>query len=75
MNRPSISLTTMSCRNALDVTVVNPVLDNGAAAPGSGHGLVGMRERAALMGGSLDAGRANGAFRVRARLPYDACAR
>ncbi|HZA77742.1 MAG TPA: histidine kinase, partial [Acidimicrobiales bacterium] len=61
--------------DALDVTVVNPVFDNGAAAPGSGHGLVGMRERAALVGGSLDAGRANGAFRVRACLPYDACTR
>src|SRR5918996_3157285 len=61
--------------DALDVTVVNPVFDNGAAAPGSGHGLVGMRERAALVGGTLDAGRANGAFRVRACLPYDACTR
>jgi signal transduction histidine kinase len=35
-----------------------------------GHGIVGMRERAALLGGSLDAGANNGVFRVRARLPY-----
>jgi hypothetical protein len=29
-----------------------------------------MRERAALLGGSLEAGRCDGRFRVRARLPY-----
>jgi signal transduction histidine kinase len=29
-----------------------------------------MRERATLLGGSLDAGHANGAFRVHARIPY-----
>jgi signal transduction histidine kinase len=29
-----------------------------------------MRERATLLGGDLDATRANGAFRVHARLPY-----
>jgi signal transduction histidine kinase len=29
-----------------------------------------MRERAALLGGDVEAKRDNGAFRVRARLPY-----
>ncbi|TMR91767.1 sensor histidine kinase [Nonomuraea basaltis] len=39
-------------------------------APGAGQGLVGMRERAALLGGSLDAGPApGGGFEVRATLP------
>jgi signal transduction histidine kinase len=41
-----------------------------AAAGGGGHGLVGMRERTAMLGGSLDAGpTADGGFRVAAVLP------
>jgi signal transduction histidine kinase len=42
-----------------------------AVADGGGHGLVGMRERVALYGGSIDVGPAarEGGFRVRASLP------
>ena len=57
---------------AVDVTVTNPLRTPGASRSGGGHGLIGMRERATLLGGSLDAERANGAFRVRARIPYGA---
>jgi signal transduction histidine kinase len=57
--------------SALKLTVTNPAGSNGSAAAG-GHGLVGMRERAALLGGSLEASASDGRFRVRARLPYDA---
>jgi signal transduction histidine kinase len=51
------------------------ITDNGIAAPGSkpkagGHGLAGMRERAAVFGGELAAGpRPGGGFAVRAQLP------
>ncbi len=54
----------------LELTVANPVPANGRSRSSGGHGLVGMRERATLLGGSLDAQRVDGAFRLRAQLPY-----
>ena len=53
------------------LTVVNPVAAGGTTRPGGGLGLVGMRERATLAGGSLEAGREGDHFRLRAVLPYD----
>ena len=54
------------------------VTDNGAGgtpAPVGGHGLVGMRERATLYGGTFDAGPTlGGGWRVRARIPLVAVA-
>jgi signal transduction histidine kinase len=45
----------------------------GAGPPGGGHGLAGMRERVALLGGRLSAGpQAGGGFAVRAELPVAA---
>jgi signal transduction histidine kinase len=55
---------------AVELTVVNPVRANGEPRTGGGHGLVGMRERATLLDGSLDTQRTNGTFRVLARIPY-----
>ncbi|WP_217913947.1 sensor histidine kinase [Miltoncostaea marina] len=44
----------------------------GAATAPGGAGIAGMRERAAALGGALEAGaRPGGGFRVRARLPLD----
>jgi signal transduction histidine kinase len=64
----------VSVRNdGTDVTV--DVVDDGrgtgdGASAGAGQGLIGMRERVGLLGGSLDAGPgATGGFAVRARLP------
>lgn len=64
---------TVRCRpDEVEVEVVDDGRGAAVAPNGSGgHGLVGMRERAALWGGTLDAGpRPGGGYRVRARLPY-----
>ena len=52
---------------SLALTVTNPL--TGPIGAGGGHGLVGMRERATLLGGSLTAGPERFGFVVRAVLP------
>jgi signal transduction histidine kinase len=48
----------------------------GGGVAGTGYGITGMRERAALLGGDFSAGpRPGGGFRVAARLPLPAPAR
>jgi len=55
--------------SALELVVTNPVR-SGAGEEREGHGIVGMRERAALVDGTIEARTEGGSFRVRARLPY-----
>jgi signal transduction histidine kinase len=54
----------------LELTISNAAHAQSVPRPNGGHGLIGMRERATLLGGSLEVESANGSFRVRARLPY-----
>ncbi|XVQ87271.1 sensor histidine kinase [Microbispora siamensis] len=51
-----------------ELEVVNPPSDE-PGTPGGGYGLVGMRERAELLGGTLEAGETEDGFRVRLRVP------
>ncbi|WP_405869331.1 sensor histidine kinase [Streptomyces sp. NBC_00005] len=54
----------------LDVRVASPYGHrDGPRAPGSGAGLVGMRERVALLGGTFEAGPDGACWAVRATLP------
>jgi signal transduction histidine kinase len=57
----------------ITVTVANPLPPTGTKAPlaaaGAGAGLTGLRERAALVGGTLEAGPADGAWRLALRIP------
>ncbi|MFE3449599.1 sensor histidine kinase [Nonomuraea sp. NPDC059194] len=56
----------------VSVVVDNPLNDGGPALPGSGAGLIGMRERTTLVGGSFEAGPyGEKHWRVRATLPTE----
>jgi signal transduction histidine kinase len=56
--------------HALELSVANPVTTHVEPRPGGGRGIAGMRERAKLLGGSLQAGRNGSRFELRAQLPY-----
>lgn len=55
--------------SALELAVRNATRGDGGE-PGAGHGIVGMRERAALLGGTLEVDSTSGVFSVAAYLPY-----
>ena len=56
---------------AVELTVTNAIRPRTDTGNGGGHGMLGMRERASLLGGSIQADRRDGVFRLRARLPYE----
>jgi signal transduction histidine kinase len=63
------------CIDQQDGQLSIEVTDNGhgGGPAGTGYGIIGMRERAALLGGDFSAGpRPDGGFRVAARLPVPA---
>lgn len=68
-----VLLTTERVEGAFRIEVRNAVgpgpTDAGAAPGSAGHGLVGMRERTALCGGSLSAGKVGSEYVVVAELP------
>jgi signal transduction histidine kinase len=68
---PKRVVVTLAFRDSrLDLEVIDDGSPQRQHAVVPGHGLVGMRERVALLGGELEAGRrAGGGFRVAARLP------
>lgn len=69
---PGAKMSVMLCYTDADVTLQVDDDGRGAAAlsDGAGSGIVGMRERAALFGGTLHAGpKATGGFRVKLTLP------
>jgi signal transduction histidine kinase len=70
-SRPTRVTVTLAFRDSgleLEVADDGTTPDNGIAMPG--HGIVGMRERVALLGGELETGRrVGGGYRVAARLP------
>jgi signal transduction histidine kinase len=54
----------------IPTSAIPALVASGVRTAGGGHGIIGMRERAAMLGGTLDAGPAeDGGFRVAAVLP------
>ncbi|SDS53497.1 sensor histidine kinase [Microlunatus soli] len=73
-----VSLTIDRTDGSLEITVRNPIAAQtpsarpGAPLPESGYGIVGLTERVALLGGSLDIDRSPNDFTLHARLPLGA---
>ncbi len=68
---PSVEVTVRRTPTAVEVDVLDAGGTRPGDGPGSGRGVLGMRERAALLGGTVDAGpRPGGGWRVHAVLPW-----
>ncbi|WP_067886969.1 sensor histidine kinase [Actinomadura chibensis] len=58
-------------RRRVVIDVLSPLGRDGSRLPGTGSGLVGMRERAVMLDGEFDAGPDGERWRVHAELPLD----
>ncbi|RKS73321.1 signal transduction histidine kinase [Actinomadura pelletieri DSM 43383] len=58
-------------RRRVVIDVLSPLGQDAARLPGTGSGLVGMRERAVMLAGEFAAGPDGGRWRVHAELPVD----
>ena len=56
----------------LTIRVSNPLAPSGAGLPGAGLGLIGIRERAGMLGGQVNAGVYQGRFVVAGWVPWPA---
>ncbi|MEV2241251.1 histidine kinase [Micromonospora sp. NPDC049891] len=73
--RGPVTLRVDASPDGLEIELVNAMTQrepDGAAVPGGGRGLVGMRERVLLLGGRITAGADGERWRVRVRLPIGA---
>ena len=68
---PRIDVSLVRSAGSVVVEVDNDAGGAGTPAAGSGHGLIGIRERAAVYGGTVDAGPTTHGWRVRATLRWD----
>ncbi|NEA39256.1 sensor histidine kinase, partial [Streptomyces sp. SID11385] len=57
---------------ALSLDFTNPLPRDASPFPGGGSGLRGLRERAAVLGGTATAGARDGRWRLHVRLPLEA---
>ena len=56
--------------SGLRIEIRNLVNDRGTAVPGSGYGLLGLSERASLVGGRIEHGVRDGVFRLEVWMPW-----
>ncbi|MEV7972667.1 sensor histidine kinase [Cellulomonas sp. NPDC089187] len=70
---PTVTVLVQWAARSLVVEIADDGRGASAESDGLGHGLLGMRERAAMFGGTVSSGpRPGGGFRVRAELPLPA---
>jgi signal transduction histidine kinase len=71
--RVTATVTLRFCEDGVSIAVTDDGKGTAGAADGLGHGLIGMRERVELFGGTVSAGpRPGGGYRVAATLPVTA---